>query len=1526
MFESSIRFEEQISDTTLKQIYSKFSFLSFSLTNVDQVDNLAKIEKYLFDYLNKFNFITYEFTNNEESLIPKTKNKKHEKQIPNLTTQKVNVIMCVEKKCLIIKEIDYAIISKIIKKIKSHQISMINVSNKFNHTEKLMPQEYQAKEEIDRFINYFHREIKNNDFIDFTIRPILGFLIRRFFYPTSYFEDPSFFMYEEGNKFNEQEMKRNLIQALYSKSGKQFNYNINQITRTINEMKKSNVIQEFQKEEFIILRTLHGTYKANFYLVIHIKSLHIFMMKESEFNEYGIKEIEHEINFCKNYSHRCLTRFYGFVQNRGKTIGFLYEYLSNGSLKTLFEKYPEKNDSLYELMIINRLFQGIEYLQSKSLIHRDIKPLNILIDHDFLPYISDFDEVCEIIQNQELNTEMTTDLGSSLYVSPEQERGEYLSSSSDIYSFGMIIYYIYEKKDNITKSKVINKPISSNIQKLYQSCVQYNPDERMKLQEIKSKIFDEINTFSKLEEYLKENENGIQFLLENIIIQNGNNDSMKQIHVKQNEDNLIDNRSDSNLMLNLGNLYLYGIGVEKSFLKAKEYYEISGNLNNSEALLNLGYLYFNGKGVEKNYSKAKTYYELSSKQNNSEALFSLGELYYNGYGVQKNFLEAKKYFELSSTQNNSEAFNNLGNLYYYGQGVEKDYSKAKEYYELSAKQNNSEAFNSLGNLYYYGQGVEKDYSKAREYFEISAEQNNPDALFNLGHLYFNANGVESNLEKANEYFQLSNEQSISDYNFYLGCSFFYENEGKEDFLIAKDYFEASAEENNSEALLHLGTLYYYGNGVEQDYLKAKEYYELSAKQNNSFAMLNLGNMYSKGVGVKRDYLKAKEYYELSGNQNNSLALNSLGELYYYGKGVEQDYNKAREYFELSSKQNDSDALFYLGNLYYYGYGVKRDYNKAKEYFELSSKQNHSDSLLHLGDLYLNGNGVTKDYSLAKKYFELAAENINSYALLNLGNLYKNGYGVKQDYLKAKEYYELSAIEQNSDAFLYLGHLYFYGEGVEQDYLKAKEYYESSAKRNNSESLFHLGNLYYKGKGVKQDYLKAKIYFENAAKQNHSEALFYLSCIHLDIEPFFNLSKAIKYLLRCYQIHFNETKNQTYSSYVNYLVSCISYNYYCYRSANDLGLIYLICFEDLEKSIEYIKESAFGEYPFGQNNYGLINQLFLNDIPKAEHFYKRSSKHNFSLAEFNLGYLREKTDRPQESIDFYINSSKHEDDPLIFQGKIHFDERLEISKTFIICLTNLKLTDYYLSISDYEESRKYFIKSFSKIHLKNEDINYNFRFHLNRCESQNIFSYLKSFILLFPLFNLKNQPYQTIQDYINELHLKLPDFQEEMNINELSKEDEIISNKTNQNELIIKSDPQIEKSMITINNFKLIELNNKMDQMKYEVSNKIESDIFEFCSPIERINTNESKSEGIILFTKADDLFDYVIQDDNIKHIFINEIRSIIHSMETILYTPPYPILFGRINTVKPIYINPNLPVFHPYMKDINEIFYEGFGK
>ena len=56
--------------------------------------------------------------------------------------------------------------------------------------------------------------------------------------------------------------------------------------------------------------------------------------------------------------------------------------------------------------------------------------------------------------------------------------------------------------------------------------------------------------------------------------------------------------------------------------------------------------------------------------------------------------------------------------------------------------------------------------------------------------------------------------------------------------------------------------------------------------------------------------------------------------------------------------------------------------------------------------------------------------------------------------------------------------------------------------------------------------------------------------------------------------------------------------------------------EIKKAEDNIKESAFAEYPFGQNNFGLYNEIYLN----AEYMYNKSSKHKFSLAEYNLGSL------------------------------------------------------------------------------------------------------------------------------------------------------------------------------------------------------------------------------------------------------------------------------------------------------------------
>ena len=196
--------------------------------------------------------------------------------------------------------------------------------------------------------------------------------------------------------------------------------------------------------------------------------------------KYTNDKVSNEIDFARGYSHRCLTKFYGFLKKEDKIIGFIYEYMSNGSLESFINSKKEIS-LIFQLTSIYRIFQGLEFLQKNNLIHRDLKPANILLDHDFLPYISDF----ETIRNP--SDEMTNDLGSEIYTSPEQFKGGNVSFPTDIYSFGLIIYFILEKKHlrNIEKNQKLSNKFEV-FNQLFLNCIKRLPDERISIEDIKT--------------------------------------------------------------------------------------------------------------------------------------------------------------------------------------------------------------------------------------------------------------------------------------------------------------------------------------------------------------------------------------------------------------------------------------------------------------------------------------------------------------------------------------------------------------------------------------------------------------------------------------------------------------------------------------------------------------------------------------------------------------------------------------------------------------------------------------------------------------------------------------------------------------------------------------------------------------------------------------------------------------------------------------------------------------------------------
>ena len=123
---------------------------------------------------------------------------------------------------------------------------------------------------------------------------------------------------------------------------------------------------------------------------------------------------------------------------------FVMEYIEGNTLTSIIAK--NRTISLSDILFIGaQVSSGLHAAHQKGLVHRDIKPGNIMITPDGKVKVTDFGIVS--LQNEESDiTKTGSILGTASYISPEQAQGKPVSIESDLYSLGTVLYELIAGK------------------------------------------------------------------------------------------------------------------------------------------------------------------------------------------------------------------------------------------------------------------------------------------------------------------------------------------------------------------------------------------------------------------------------------------------------------------------------------------------------------------------------------------------------------------------------------------------------------------------------------------------------------------------------------------------------------------------------------------------------------------------------------------------------------------------------------------------------------------------------------------------------------------------------------------------------------------------------------------------------------------------------------------------------------------------------------------------------------------------
>ncbi|OMJ88830.1 hypothetical protein SteCoe_9129 [Stentor coeruleus] len=208
--------------------------------------------------------------------------------------------------------------------------------------------------------------------------------------------------------------------------------------------------------------------------------------------ENELMSIRREIMILRQLKHPNIIRYFQVdYDNRQNTINILMEYIPSGSMNVLLSKYKGFSENAVR-NYTKQLLEGLDYLHSNDIIHRDLKSANILITEDSTLKLTDFG--CSRRFDENSNFQTRSFKGSPYWMAPEVVLRSGHSFPADIWSLGCLVIEMITGRppwSNITNlSKEVlrliaiehNIPdipkVSPELENFISLCLKRNPKKR----------------------------------------------------------------------------------------------------------------------------------------------------------------------------------------------------------------------------------------------------------------------------------------------------------------------------------------------------------------------------------------------------------------------------------------------------------------------------------------------------------------------------------------------------------------------------------------------------------------------------------------------------------------------------------------------------------------------------------------------------------------------------------------------------------------------------------------------------------------------------------------------------------------------------------------------------------------------------------------------------------------------------------------------------------------------------------------